>query len=1174
MTGVAGEDSIVSIQYFDGLGRPVQTVARGITPDNKDLVNYLTYDALGREEKAYLPLKGNSNTGDFVNFNAFSTLSKTIYQDDAKPYAQTVYEASPLNRVIAQYGAGFAWNPNVNGTGGKPVKTEYLPNSASDCGYYYVLGNDILRSGNYQANQLYVTKVTDEDGNVAFEFKDKLGRVILTRQIDGSEQINTYYVYDDFGNLRFVLPPMAADGFTSGKKTTKDPLLRKYAYMYKYDYRNRCIYKSIPGCEPIYYIYDKSDRLIFTQDGEMRATSQNKWLMTIPDKLGRNCLSFFISKALDYTLNPYSISVITARRTNADNLLFGYVIDGLQAGDNIVMQNLAVLTVNYYDDYTFLGTNGISVLKYGYEDAGTDYGAAYEPAGQEAYCHKGLLTGTITAYNKTFIEQTIEDNLDIINVGDPQSLEIDPAEREVELSGITPDFSSSDENGNNDIIINKDINKLLDKMPVVNPDVTGMGGCGYLATVMYYDQRGQIVQSKSNNHLGGMEKEYISYNFTGQPVKRKLTHTQETYAPTEIAEVYTYTYDHAGRLLKTYHQLNNATAQTILADNMYDDLGRLKTLNNKGGVRKTDYTYNVRSWVTGITNPVFTETLSYTFGGNISTQQWQQPESAEGALKSREYNFTYDGLERLTKATDNSQVFGVNYSTSYSYDKHGNITSLKRMGVMNNKIFEPIDDLTLTYNGNQLLKVTENASDNMTIGFADFKDLANEDTEYFYNANGAMTKDMNKGIDNVKYNALSLPIKVQISTPELAGTNEYFYTSTGTKLHVTHQWEEFVAGTNTGVSETSTTDYVGNKIYENGKLSKILVDNGYIKIDDGKYYFYVKDHLGNNRVVQNQSGVAIQSTQFYLYGMPYQDRGFGQEQQPYLFGSKELDLVSGLNWYDFSARHYDDVLGRFTTPDPMAERYYRMSPYCAFGGNPLRYVDPTGMVLTDYVDIETGAITHIEDGKDQVIASTSDLTNTMQDYFDTDRDIYDFALGVLENSALNMNMTQSQFMFLAETMYAESAGGFEESLGIFNVLENRAANQGNSIFDQLSAKSPYGVYGVWKTSGGKNSTYKYSYQNETGNAANTKRANIHRAIAVGRITDIDVTNGAYFWDGTDYKNTPRYTQGTLFTDPSHNLWNLESHKVNDKYMFQTTNAIGKTTFSKFYNQGKLWYMSK
>jgi RHS repeat-associated protein len=141
-------------------------------------------------------------------------------------------------------------------------------------------------------------------------------------------------------------------------------------------------------------------------------------------------------------------------------------------------------------------------------------------------------------------------------------------------------------------------------------------------------------------------------------------------------------------------------------------------------------------------------------------------------------------------------------------------------------------------------------------------------------------------------------------------------------------------------TEVKTTDYVGNKVYENGALKRILVDGGYI--ENGVYHYYVTDHLGNNRIVANSSGTVVQSTQYYPFGMSFADAA-GAGAQPYKYNGKELDQMHGLNMYDYSARHYDSAIGRFTTVDPLAEKYYSISPYVYCNNNPIKYIDPTGM---------------------------------------------------------------------------------------------------------------------------------------------------------------------------------------------------------------------------------------
>ncbi len=127
---------------------------------------------------------------------------------------------------------------------------------------------------------------------------------------------------------------------------------------------------------------------------------------------------------------------------------------------------------------------------------------------------------------------------------------------------------------------------------------------------------------------------------------------------------------------------------------------------------------------------------------------------------------------------------------------------------------------------------------------------------------------------------------------------------------------------------------------------------------------------------------------------------------------------------------------------------------------------------------------------------------------------------------------------IAATIYVESSGEYEESLGILNVLENRAFNQGNTLTDQLSANSSYGVYGVRKTG---RSNYKYSYRNERDAGAAAKRRNVNKAVAEGVMTNTDVSNGGYFSDGTDLNPNhsvtggyqKRYKPDYWFTDSSH-----------------------------------------
>ncbi|WP_317169915.1 RHS repeat-associated core domain-containing protein [Dysgonomonas hofstadii] len=260
----------------------------------------------------------------------------------------------------------------------------------------------------------------------------------------------------------------------------------------------------------------------------------------------------------------------------------------------------------------------------------------------------------------------------------------------------------------------------------------------------------------------------------------------------------------------------------------------------------------------------------------------------------------------------------------------------------------------MTYNGNQMKTVTDAIADINLTASMDFKDYTKgTGVEYAYNKNGAMTKDLNKGISSITYNMLNLPQTVDIKNKTVEGRNEYTYSAAGVKLRAVQRWNPGystnpVIGSAVNVNaltETETTDYVGNIIYENDGLKRILVDGGYYQ--NGNYYFYIRDHLGNNRIVIDQYSDAVQSTQYYPFGNSFAE-STNQTVQPYKYNDKELDTRNGLNMYDYSARWKYDW--GFTTVDPLAEKYYSISPYVYVANNPLKYIDPTGMAYANAAD--------------------------------------------------------------------------------------------------------------------------------------------------------------------------------------------------------------------------------
>ena len=649
---------------------------------------------------------------------------------------------------------------------------------------YSLSADSLTYRQDYATGTLDCTQTANEDGHISLEFKDRAtDRILLSRVMDGEVMLDTYYVYDNYGNLRMVLPPEASDLLTS----TTTPVswietvaaIQKYAYLYKYDGRNRCIYKKLPGCDPVYTVYDSADRPIFVQDGMQR--SKGEWSFSIPDVFGRIVLTGTCKNTLDYANDPLKNVVVKATRltgTNQTNELKGYTLPS-----KVALTTPVILSVNYYDRYGFIGSNGIpSGAATGYEKV-----SGYDKLRTEGV--KGLLTGTLTAK-------------------------------------ISPNGTVS----------------------------------GYLYSVMYYDERGRMIQQRGNNSLGGEDKIFTAYDFPGNPTQVRKVHTVGADTRTEV---YTHTYDPAERLLKTTYQLDNAAAVTLV-DNTYDEVGRLKSDGRNGNVKlKTEYAYNVRSWTKSITGTLFSQTLNYQeaitgntpcYNGNISSMLWK----AGTETTQRGYRFTYDGLSRLKDAlygegatlASNTNRFNEQIT---AYDKMGNILGLKRYGQTAASSYGMIDNLTLTYNGNQLQAVKDVATSSVYGNGTEFKDNSNQTVEYTYDKNGNLTKDLNKNISSIGYNFLNLPNQV-IFTGGNSVLHEY--AADGTKLRTVHK---------TGAT-TLTTDYCGNAIYENGVLKMLLNDAGYVSFPDRKVHFYLKDHQGNTRVVADKDGNVEETNIYYPFG--------------------------------------------------------------------------------------------------------------------------------------------------------------------------------------------------------------------------------------------------------------------------------------------------------------------
>ena len=453
-------------------------------------------------------------------------------------------------------------------------------------------------------------------------------------------------------------------------------------------------------------------------------------------------------------------------------------------------------------------------------------------------------------------------------------------------------------------------------------------------TTMYYNTYGEMIQQRSTNHLSGNDDNYIQYNhYTGKELYHKHIHSAS--GQTTHTEVYTYVYDQADQLQYIRHKLDN-NSQVTLSTIAYDNIGRVVS---RGASNSTQtYAYNIRDWVTTIDHTLFKEYIGYNetsgnavptnkfYNGNIGAIAWR----AGSETANRSYQFSYNDLDWLTAASYSGTG---SYSTSYTYDKMGNLLTLSRYGKKDNSTYGLIDNMTYYYAGNQPYQIYDTATDPTYSGAFNFNDPINMSGEYTYDKNGNMTKDLNKNISSISYNLLNLPTNIAYSSGKSA---TYIYDAAGQKLRTSYK---------ASASATAVpTDYCGNMIYENNVLKQILVDGGYITFSGTApyYHYYLQDHLGNNRVVVSPAGTAEQINHYYPFGGLFGE-STGNTVQRFRYNGKEFDRTHGVDWYDYGARHMTPDAGRFTTIDPMAEKYYNTSPYAYCANNPIDNIDPNGM---------------------------------------------------------------------------------------------------------------------------------------------------------------------------------------------------------------------------------------
>ncbi|WP_158559413.1 DUF6443 domain-containing protein [Deminuibacter soli] len=868
--------------YFDGLGRAAQQVSWHEGAGETDIVTPVIYDEYGRETHKFLPYAngtdGNYKTDAFTSQANFYKSSYAAQQPALTGehffYSKTVVEASPLARPLKSLQAGNSWVGSERG-----VQQQYMTNTAAgDNVRVWTIANDaaiqddinIPVAGNaYADGTLYKNVTLDENGNAVVEYKDFDDHVILKKVQNGAVNADfsgytnwlcTYYIYDDLNQLRFVIPPKAVNAAIGANWILQQDVVNELCFRYAYDARQRMIAKKVPGAGWVYMVYDVRDRLVYTQDANMRQNS-NAWMETVYDDRNRviqsgmlqgytgdraalqQTLTGLVNVAANLVVSQYQTGQTLYQASNSIEFTDGFATPaGVEITGEIINSdvtnpapgsgNFVPLIYTYYDNYEWTQKN------------------------------------LVTAYNT------------LLPAGNSLYAETVPGARNEMLNGV-----------------------VTGKRVRVLEDPNNLEAGKWLESVNFPDEKGRMTQVQQENYKGGLDVVTSRYDFSGKVLSSYLVHNNPAGNINNHRVLTQFSYDNYGRQTVIAKTINDNGQPRIIAVNNYDLLGKLQTkqlgqkLDNNGQtlpnqyLEQQDYAYSIRGWLKGLNWKDYGQTktsaidqrwfamdLSYDYGyqspafnGNISGARWK----TQGDPQERSFGYGYDNVNRLLSAEfkqydagnaswgnpggiDFSVKMGDGLTATSAYDENGNILAMQQNG-FSKMAYQSIDQLSYAYTGNSnKLSSVADAANTTGAKLGDFQDGNTTGADYSYDVNGNLVQDKNKQLAGIVYNHLNLPWQITANTDDnssVKGTIKYLYDAEGNKL--VKQVNEAASAANGNTAKQTITDYAGGFVYENNLLQFFGQEEGRIRPQlntDGSvkgyaFDYFLKDHLGNTRVV-------------------------------------------------------------------------------------------------------------------------------------------------------------------------------------------------------------------------------------------------------------------------------------------------------------------------------------
>ena len=899
---------LVHTSYSDGMGRPVQTIDAGMaTPDPSqpngvwgDVVQFSSYDQHGRQPAKYLGYTTTAEPGAMKTDPESEANQYYLARlNETSPYVFTTFDNSPMSREVNIKSPGTSWAAGL----GKSIT--YYFNDPEDNVQIWSIGTnggDIpVSKGAYPANALYKTIHTDENNKQIIVYADMEGKQVLVKEqlednpsVAHSGWICTYTIYDDFGRARCQIQPEGVKWLDGNGWTFSVPdgqtVLYNYCFRYEYDEKGRMTLKKMPGADDLFKVYDKRDRLVFTQDGNQRVKSPNEWQAYLYDELDRVVLTALYETSKSRGDLQTDIDNATAVSTIA--------VPGQVTTDLVVSSRAPNLP-------EYVATHSIEfdpVFETGENDA---FETSLVPAGTG-------VSESLIVYNSPVPASVISDPTQFVpltytyydNYNFPGAKPFD--------NGYNNALASS---SSDPAAIPITVSQRTMGM-VTGTKVRVLGTTTFLSGTTHYDEKGRALQVSKDNLLSGTDITTDQYYFDGRIASSDSRHTTAGTLYSNFDILTMQVYDKIGRMVAIQKKIGSNAFKTIAAYD-YDPMGRMLTKHLDPGYTGTGrselesltYSYNIHEKVTGINKDYalktpgkydkwgnfFGQCLGFdnrdgTFSsgrldGKIAGSMW----STQGDDAQRKYEYSYDNAGRVTNAVfrqklspddawSNSTLdFSVSgHNGAIGYDLNGNLQYMLHKGVLpGSPAPYVVDDLQYSYTRltNRLASVTDGGNLGVANGtLGDFADGSNGTADdYVYDRNGNLVVDLNKHItqlpgaadgSGISYNSLDKPEQINIQGK---GIVRIIYDAAGNQL-------QRVFTPSSGGAAVTTT-YINAFVYQGTTLQSINFEEGRIRVmqaysnavgpdyltldgnldlpggQRGAYDFFVRDFQGNVRMI-------------------------------------------------------------------------------------------------------------------------------------------------------------------------------------------------------------------------------------------------------------------------------------------------------------------------------------